>query len=400
MRHGRGAAQDRDQPLRSGVCARRLRIGDVVHGLPASEPPGQVAPESADLAAVLDVHRLGRALVGTDKNRAADAAERTDARSLEDRCHARQLLGPVACLGGTCQVVERQHGVRLAAAEIGLEPDHRVAALAGQPREGCRQDAREPLGRIGDPEERRRIDVFLAPLALIDQRKVRGELGVGEAGTEHIRMRLADFAPRAEASGCGRLVQGQCLGRRGMLATLLRQLLVVECSDEPDLRSGTNRERQLAHGIEVADRLAGRHPAGEVRGAITRIHGDRDVASRLPQPSIVREEVPPVVKQGLQECVDVRFSGPVAAPRTARVLAPPAAVALAHHPLDVGTERDPERIETSLHLYLGCKRRIVIAAHRTVSVAQDLIHPTQDVQHRGRLGSPPADAARILRSIG
>ena len=104
-------------------------------------------------------------------------------------------------------MVKCQHGVRLAATEIGLETDHRIATLAGQPGEGCRQDAREPLGRVSDPKERRRIDVFLASLPLIDQREVRGKLGIGEAGTQNVRVGLADFAPRAELGRCGRLVE-------------------------------------------------------------------------------------------------------------------------------------------------------------------------------------------------
>ena len=194
---------------------------------PASEPPGEITPEGADLAAVLNEHRLGCTLVRADEDRASDSPERLDARSLEDLCHAGQFLRLIACLCRTRQVMERQHGVRLAAAEIGLEPDHRITALAGQPSDRRGQDAREPLGRIGDPEERRWIDVLLAAFALIHQRQIRGELGIRETRLKHVRMGLADLAPRAESFQHGRLVEGQCTYLRCALTSACAKLLLV-----------------------------------------------------------------------------------------------------------------------------------------------------------------------------
>ena len=84
-----------------------------------------------------------------------------------------------------------------------------------------------------------------------------------------------------------------------------------------------------------------------------------------------------MVKQCLQERVDVQLSCPIAAPCTARVLAPLMAVAAFHALLDIRTERNPERIETLLDPYLGCKRRIfrVLTAHRTISIGQALSTP-------------------------
>ena len=125
-------AQDRYYSLRAGVRASSLGIGDAVQGLPSAETPREVAPKGANLAAVLDVHRLCGALVGPYEDGAADAVERADARGLEDRSHPRQVLGAVSGLGGSCQMVEREHGVRLATAEIGLEPDDWITALPRQ----------------------------------------------------------------------------------------------------------------------------------------------------------------------------------------------------------------------------------------------------------------------------
>ncbi|MCY3564873.1 MAG: hypothetical protein OXH27_01695 [Gammaproteobacteria bacterium] len=80
------------------------------------------------------MHRFGGALVSAHEHRPIDAAQRPDARSRENFRHARKFLGLVVRLRRAGQMMQRQHGMGLAAAEIGLQSDYRVAAFAGQPR--------------------------------------------------------------------------------------------------------------------------------------------------------------------------------------------------------------------------------------------------------------------------
>ena len=75
---------------------------------------------------------------GSRDRRAAGrlARARTHGGLGEDRRQAFERLRPVAGLDRAGDVVERQHGVGLAAAEVGLEPDHRLAGLAVEPPDG------------------------------------------------------------------------------------------------------------------------------------------------------------------------------------------------------------------------------------------------------------------------
>ena len=57
--------------------------------------------------------------------------------------------GEVARLRSREQVVEGEHRVGLAASEVGLELDHRVAALAVQAPYGAGQHALEAVGQVG-----------------------------------------------------------------------------------------------------------------------------------------------------------------------------------------------------------------------------------------------------------
>ena len=51
------------------------------------------------------------------------------------------------------QVIECQHRVGLAAAEVGLQLDDRIASLAGQPRYGLRQQPAQAFGEKRAAEE-------------------------------------------------------------------------------------------------------------------------------------------------------------------------------------------------------------------------------------------------------
>jgi hypothetical protein len=64
-------------------------------------------------------------------------------------------------------VKERQHRVGLAAAEVGLELDDRVATRARQPLHGAGQEPPQAVGEVGAAEELHRIAVFVGPFAAV-----------------------------------------------------------------------------------------------------------------------------------------------------------------------------------------------------------------------------------------
>ena len=132
---------------------RLLVVGlDARVGLLAAELPGQLAPQRADHGAV----GLGDGIAGRDL-----VADQHDALRLGQRSsrpprpapRRRPASSPGAAPGE--QVVERQHRVGLAAAEVGLELHDRVAALAGEALHGADQQALQALGEVGAAEELR-----------------------------------------------------------------------------------------------------------------------------------------------------------------------------------------------------------------------------------------------------
>ena len=94
------------------------------------------------------------------------------------------------------QVVERQHRVRLAAAEVGLELHDRVAALAGEAPHRADQHPLQALGEIGAAEELDGVLVLVRPLAEVHLPEVGGELGLLVAAAGDVR---AASPPRARA---------------------------------------------------------------------------------------------------------------------------------------------------------------------------------------------------------
>ena len=90
--------------------------------------------------------------------------------------------------------------MRLAAAEIGLQLDDRVASLAGQSQHGLRQQPAQALGEEGPAEELGRVLVLVRSFSLVDLPQVGGELGLLVAAGGHVRVRGDDFPPRLQAA--------------------------------------------------------------------------------------------------------------------------------------------------------------------------------------------------------
>ena len=69
-----------------------------------------------------------------------------------------------------------------------------------------------------------------------------------------------------------------------------RQLLVVEGGERGRLpASRADGGQELAHGVEIAQRGARLHLAGEMRSGVARVEGQRDEAPRPAQPLVVAE---------------------------------------------------------------------------------------------------------------
>lgn len=92
-------------------------------------------------------------------------------------------------------MIDGKHGVRLAAAESGLELNDRVAALAVETAgNGCEQQAHS-LGNERALEKCRRVLIFPRGLAGVNRGDVRGELGLLKRAFKHVRVRHSNFSP-------------------------------------------------------------------------------------------------------------------------------------------------------------------------------------------------------------
>ena len=92
-------------------------------------------------------------------------------------------------------VIERQHGVGLAAAEVGLKFDHRIAARAGESFSRADQKRAEAVGEIGAAEELLRIAVFRRRAAGVDLSEIGGELRLKEIASRDVMVRLDNLTP-------------------------------------------------------------------------------------------------------------------------------------------------------------------------------------------------------------
>ena len=96
-------------------------------------------------------------------------------------------------------VIERQHRVGLAAAEVGLQLDDRIAARARQPLGGADQQVAQAVGQIGAAEEFARIAVLGRRAAVVHLGEIGRELGLLEFAGRNVLVRLDHFAPRQQA---------------------------------------------------------------------------------------------------------------------------------------------------------------------------------------------------------
>ena len=158
-------------------------------------------------------------------------------------------------------MIERQHRVRLAAAEVGLELHHRVAALAGEALHRADQHPLQALGEIGAAEELDRVPVLVRALAQMHLPEVGGELGLLVAAAGHILVRRHHLAPGLEVARRRALDGGA-----GALALFAAHLLVEAQAQELRLH--------LLDLVGLRRRDGGQQPPRRVERAVGVVAGE------------------------------------------------------------------------------------------------------------------------------
>ena len=92
-------------------------------------------------------------------------------------------------------MVQREHRVRLAAAEVGLQLDDRIPAPAGQALDAADEKPLQTLREIRPAEEFGGVSVLVRALSEVDLPQVGGELRLLIAAACDIGVRSHDFSP-------------------------------------------------------------------------------------------------------------------------------------------------------------------------------------------------------------
>ena len=154
--------------------------------------PSEFTPEGLDRLLAL-LPRLARREVGAIEHRDARVRHVHESRLIQEQGHAHEVFDRASPRG---EVVNRQHGMRLAAAKGGLQLDHRIAALAVESLGHGGQQQAHSLRDEGALEECRGILILAGGLAGAHRGDVGRELGLLERAFEHVGMGMCDFAPR------------------------------------------------------------------------------------------------------------------------------------------------------------------------------------------------------------
>ena len=185
------------------------------------------------------------------QNRAIDA--------LRHRCVVlrKQLIETwqVPCWSSACHVMKRQHGVGLAAAEVGLKFDHRIAARAGEPPGSADQKRAESVGKVGAAEELPGIPIFRWRAASVDLAEIGGELRLQEIAGCDVMVRFDDLAPGQQATG---RIDGNLHQPLGLAALLVApklsepgaQYRVAHPAESFSKYPGADGFQQATHGIQ------------------------------------------------------------------------------------------------------------------------------------------------------
>ena len=122
-------------------------------------------------------------------------------------------------------MIQRKHGVRFAASEVGLELHHRIAGAICDPLDGLRQQALQAFGKEGAAKEFPRIAVFVGAFAKMNLPQVSSKLRLLVPAPGYVLVWSNDVSPGRKRGACGRFDQ-----RSARLAFFAAHLLVI---DEP-----------------------------------------------------------------------------------------------------------------------------------------------------------------------
>ena len=149
----------------------------------------------------------------------------------------------------------------LAAAEVGLQLDDGIAALAGQAAHGPGQHASQALGQVGAAEELGRVPVFIRAFAQMHLPEVGGELGLLVAAACHVRVGRHDLPPGLQVGG-DRTLDRQA----GLAAALAPRLLVVAHPQQFIL--------DLVDVVRLWGRYRGQQASGRIQDAVRVVTGE------------------------------------------------------------------------------------------------------------------------------
>ena len=182
-----------------------------------------------------------------------------------DPARRRQLLGlrflqhggdPVQLSGGRPgeQVIQRQHGVGLTAAEVRLELNDRVSASAREAADGPHQQPLQAFRQIRAPEELDGVSILVCAFTQMHLPEIGGELGLLVAPARDVPVGGDDFPPWLQAG------RGGAVNRRSRLLAPFSARLFVEAYPQQfqlallelfGLRRG-DRGKESAHRIQRA----------------------------------------------------------------------------------------------------------------------------------------------------
>jgi hypothetical protein len=178
--------------------AHGIRFGDQGERLGPAKLPRQFAPQGMDgLLAALP--GLSGGVGGAVEHDHARLGHVEQLGAIQQGRNPGQFMQRA---GAPRQMIDRQHGMGLAAAERGLKLDHRLPAPGRQAQRHLRQQQAHAFGDEGAGIEGDRILIFAGGLAGVDGGDVGGELGLLEGAFQDILMGNGEgFSPGFHRTG-------------------------------------------------------------------------------------------------------------------------------------------------------------------------------------------------------
>ncbi len=249
--------QELAQRVAGTGCTLVIR-GDA--GVPGGTPqlPGQLTPQRPHERPVRLGHGIARGDFVADEDDAPRRRQLCGAGCPQRVVDARQL----ARRGAREQVVESEHRMGLAAAEVGLQLHDRIATLTAEPPYRSGQHSLEALGQIRPPEELGRVPVLCRPFAEVRLPEIGRELRLLVTAARHVLVRRCDLAPRLQRSGGGAVD-----GKARLLPPFAARLFVEADAQQLHL--------ELVYPGGLRGRDGGEQPARRVEHAVCVIAGER-----------------------------------------------------------------------------------------------------------------------------